>query len=81
VPPKAGKFDPNHRTPEEIKLAKKLEAKIAETDVQQYVDDHIMAAVEDKAGKVLQRTARATLQAIQSVFPPQSSATTNSPCA
>jgi len=34
VPPKTGKFDPNHRTPEEIKLAKKLEAKIAKTDVQ-----------------------------------------------
>ena len=42
-----------------------------------YVDDHIMAAVEDKAGKLLQRTARATLQAIHSVFPPPSA--TNSP--
>jgi len=31
VPPKVGKFDPNHRTPEEIKLAKKREAKIAKT--------------------------------------------------
>jgi hypothetical protein len=34
VPPKVGKFDPNHRTPEEIKLAKKREAKIAKTDLQ-----------------------------------------------
>jgi hypothetical protein len=42
-----------------------------------YVDDHIMAAVEDKAGKLLQRTARAALQAIHSVFPPPSA--TNSP--
>jgi hypothetical protein len=42
-----------------------------------YVDNHIMAAVEDKAGKLLQRTARATLQASHSVFPPPSA--TNSP--
>ena len=33
-----------------------------------YVDDHIMAVVEDKAGTLLRRTARATLHAIHSVF-------------
>jgi hypothetical protein len=34
-----------------------------------YVDDFLLAAVEDKTGKLLQRTARATLHAIHSVFP------------
>ena len=33
-----------------------------------YVDDHIMAAVEDEEGTLLRRTARATLHAIHSVF-------------
>jgi hypothetical protein len=33
-----------------------------------YVDDHIMAAVEDSTGTLLRRTARATLHAIHSVF-------------
>ena len=32
-----------------------------------YADDHIMAAVEDNTGQLLQRTARTTLQAIHSV--------------
>jgi hypothetical protein len=36
-----------------------------------YVDNFIMAAVEDETGKVLQRTARATLHAIpHSMFTP-----------
>jgi hypothetical protein len=35
-----------------------------------YVDDHIMAAVEDSTGTLLERTARATLHAIHSVFQP-----------
>jgi hypothetical protein len=35
-----------------------------------YVDDFILAAVEDTMGKLLQKTARATLHAIHSVFPP-----------
>jgi hypothetical protein len=34
-----------------------------------YVADHLMAAVEDATGTLLQRTARATLHAIQSVLP------------
>ena len=34
-----------------------------------YVADHLMAAVEDATGTLLQRTARATLHAIHSVFP------------
>ena len=33
-----------------------------------YVDDFILAAVQDMAGKLLQRTARATLHAIHSIF-------------
>jgi hypothetical protein len=33
-----------------------------------YVDDHIMAAVEDTTGTLLRRKARATLHVIQSVF-------------
>jgi hypothetical protein len=33
-----------------------------------YVDDHILAAVEDKTGTLLRRTARASLHAIHSVF-------------
>jgi hypothetical protein len=37
-----------------------------------YVDDFILAAVKDASGKFLQRTARATLHAIHSVFPPPS---------
>jgi hypothetical protein len=37
-----------------------------------YVDDHIMAAVEDASGTLLERTARATLHAIHSVFQPPS---------
>jgi hypothetical protein len=37
-----------------------------------YVDDHIMAAVEDSSGTLLERTARATLHAIHSVFQPPS---------
>jgi hypothetical protein len=35
-----------------------------------YVDDFILAAVEDESGKLLRKTARATLHAIHSVFPP-----------
>jgi hypothetical protein len=35
-----------------------------------YVDDFLLAAVEDKTGAFLQRTARATLHAIHSIFPP-----------
>jgi hypothetical protein len=35
-----------------------------------YVDDFLLAAVEDATGTFLQRTARATLHAIHSVFPP-----------
>jgi hypothetical protein len=35
-----------------------------------YVDDFILAAVEDASGKFLQKTARATLHAIHSVFQP-----------
>jgi len=38
-----------------------------------YVDDHVMAAVEDKSGTLLERTARATLHGIHSVFQPPSS--------
>jgi hypothetical protein len=34
-----------------------------------YVDDFLLAAVEDATGTLLQRTARATLHAIHSVFP------------
>jgi hypothetical protein len=34
-----------------------------------YVDDFLLAAVEDESGTLLQRTARATLHAIHSVFP------------
>jgi hypothetical protein len=34
-----------------------------------YVDDFLLAAVEDGSGTLLQRTARATLQAIHNVFP------------
>jgi hypothetical protein len=37
-----------------------------------YVDDFLGACVEDKKGKLLQRTARATLHAIHNVFPPPS---------
>jgi hypothetical protein len=33
------------------------------------VDDFLLAAVEDATGTLLQRTARATLHAIHSVFP------------
>jgi hypothetical protein len=33
-----------------------------------YVDDHIMATVQDSTGTLLRRTARATLHSIQSVF-------------
>jgi hypothetical protein len=40
-----------------------------------YVDDHILAAVEDKTGTLLRRTARATLHAIHSVFTSPSSTT------
>ena len=42
-----------------------------------YVDDHIMCAVEDRQGKLLRRTARATLHAIHSVF--QTPAATGTP--
>jgi hypothetical protein len=41
-----------------------------------YVDDHIMAAVEDSSGTLLDRTARATLHAIHNVFQPPSVAGT-----
>jgi hypothetical protein len=34
-----------------------------------YVDDFLAACVEDSSGKLLQKTARATLHAIHSVFP------------
>jgi hypothetical protein len=34
-----------------------------------YVDDFLLAIVEDASGTLLQRTARATLHAIHSVFP------------
>jgi hypothetical protein len=34
-----------------------------------YVDDYCLAAVEDSTGTLLQRTAKATLHAIHSVFP------------
>ena len=37
-----------------------------------YVDDHVMAAVESQDGQLLNQTARATLHAIHSVFPPPS---------
>jgi hypothetical protein len=41
-----------------------------------YVDDFLLAAVEDASGKFLQKTARATLHAIHSVFPtPESTGT------
>jgi hypothetical protein len=33
-----------------------------------YVDDHIMAVVEDSTGTLLRRKARATLHVIHSVF-------------
>jgi hypothetical protein len=33
-----------------------------------YVDDHLIAAVENRAGSLLQRAGRATLHAIHSVF-------------
>jgi hypothetical protein len=42
-----------------------------------YVDDHIMAAVEDATGTLLHRTARATLHAIHNVF--QTPAATGTP--
>jgi hypothetical protein len=35
-----------------------------------YVEDFLLAAVQDAMGKLLQRTARATLHAIHNVFPP-----------
>jgi hypothetical protein len=35
-----------------------------------YVDDFLLAAVEDKEGQLLDQAARATLHAIHSVFPP-----------
>jgi hypothetical protein len=35
-----------------------------------YVDDFLLAAVQDAMGKLLQRTARAALHAIHNVFPP-----------
>ena len=35
-----------------------------------YVDDFLLAAVEDSKGKLLNKAARATLHAIHSVFPP-----------
>jgi hypothetical protein len=34
-----------------------------------YVDNFMLAAVEDTTGKLLQKTARATLHAIHSVLP------------
>jgi hypothetical protein len=34
-----------------------------------YVDDFLLAAVEDGSGTLLQRTARATLHAIHNIFP------------
>jgi hypothetical protein len=37
-----------------------------------YVDGFILAAVEDPSGELLQKTARATLHAIHSVFQPPS---------
>jgi hypothetical protein len=37
-----------------------------------YVDDHLMAAVENRAGTLLDQTARATLHAIHQVFQPPS---------
>jgi hypothetical protein len=36
-----------------------------------YVDDFLLAAVEDASGTLLSRTARATLHTIHSVFPPR----------
>jgi hypothetical protein len=39
-----------------------------------YVDDFLVAAVENKAGTLLNQTARATLHAIHSVFPPPTAA-------
>ena len=36
-----------------------------------FVDDYILAAVEDPAVKLLQRTARAALHSIHGIFPPQ----------
>jgi hypothetical protein len=35
-----------------------------------YIDDFLMAAVQSREGNLLQKTARATLHAIHSVFPP-----------
>ena len=35
-----------------------------------YVDDYILAAVEDRAGTLLQRTGRAALYTIHGLFPP-----------
>jgi hypothetical protein len=37
-----------------------------------FVDDYILAAVEDPAGDLLQRTARAALHSIHAIFPPPS---------
>jgi hypothetical protein len=37
-----------------------------------FVDDYILAAVEDTAGELLQRTARAALHSIYGIFPPPS---------
>ena len=37
-----------------------------------FVDDYILAAVEDPAGELLQRTARAALHSIHAIFPPPS---------
>jgi hypothetical protein len=40
-----------------------------------YVDDHLLAVVEDRTGTLMRRTARATLHAIHSVFTSPSSTT------
>jgi hypothetical protein len=37
-----------------------------------FVDDYILAAIEDPAGKLLQHTARAALHSIHAIFPPPS---------
>jgi hypothetical protein len=39
-----------------------------------YVDDFLQAAVEDRQGTLLERTGRATLHAIHSIFPPPTAA-------
>jgi hypothetical protein len=44
-----------------------------------YVDDFILAAVEDGSGKLLRKTARATLHAIHSVFQPPAATGTKKP--